>query len=199
MMTDLVSQWETECVDSCCIIMNIRLSETRNTFVANSRITGNHLVCIYYQFVSNVWVYADSLGYSPPDQLYQSLSTLRNTVQCIYNFVDSNEASLIIGHSHGFQGNKKCNNNCIQHFPYQGSDMNSCGLPCILSAAVLMNKSFASQILIHRRLTPCYCWFRNLDQYIDFLRSVLIIWYLDRRIDLLLINIEVNQTKVSNS
>ena len=48
MMTDLVSQWETECVDSCCIIMNIRLSETRNTFVANSRITGNHLVCIYY-------------------------------------------------------------------------------------------------------------------------------------------------------
>ena len=67
MLTDLVSQWKTERVDSCCIIMNIRLSETGNTFVANSRITGNHWVCIYNQFVSNVWVYADSLGYSSPD------------------------------------------------------------------------------------------------------------------------------------
>ena len=63
MLIDLVSQWKTERVDSCCVIMNIRLSETGNTFVVNSRITGNHWVCIYYQFVSNVWVYADSLGY----------------------------------------------------------------------------------------------------------------------------------------
>ena len=54
MLTNLVSHWKTEHVDSCCIIMNIRLSETGNTFVANSRITGNHWVCIYYQFVSNV-------------------------------------------------------------------------------------------------------------------------------------------------
>ena len=167
--------------------------------MADSRITGKQWVCIYYQFVSNVWVYVDSLGYSCPDQLYQSLSILRNIVQCIYNFVESNETSLIIAHSHGFRGNKKCNNNCIQYFPYQGSDMNICGLASILSAVVLMNKSFVSQIMIHRRLAPCYSWFRNLDQYSDFLRRVLIIWCLDGRIDLSLTNMEIDQTKVSNS
>ena len=77
--------------------------------------------------------------------------------------------------------------------------MNICGLASILSAVVLMNKSFVSQIMIHRRLAPCYSWFSNLDQYSDFLRRLLIIWYLDRRIDLSLINMEINQTKVSIS
>lgn len=45
-LTALVSQWKTERVDSCCIIINIRLSELGNTFVADSRITGNRWVCI---------------------------------------------------------------------------------------------------------------------------------------------------------
>lgn len=45
-LTALVSQWKAERVDSCCIIMNIRLSELGNTFVADSRITGNRWVCI---------------------------------------------------------------------------------------------------------------------------------------------------------
>ena len=71
MLTALVSQWKTERVDSCCIITNVRLSEAGNTSAANYRITGNHWVCIYYQFAPNVWVCADSPGYSPPDQLYQ--------------------------------------------------------------------------------------------------------------------------------
>ena len=199
MLMALVSQWKTERVDSCCILMNICLSETGKTLMANSRITGNRWVCIYHQFESNLWVFVDCLGYSPLDQLYQSFSALRIAVQCMYNFIDSNETSLIMAHSHGFCVNKKCNKNCIKHFKHQGSDMNICGLASILSAVVLIKKSFVKQTLIHRRLAPCYSWFSNLVYYGDFLRRVVIIWDLDSRIDLSLINMDINQRKVSQS
>lgn len=165
MFMALVSQWKTERVDSCCILMNICLSETGKTFMANSRITGNHWVCISYQFESNLWVFADCLGNSPLNQLYQSFSTLRIAVQCMYNLVDSNKTNLIMANSHGFCVSRKCNKNCIKHFEHQGSDMNICGLASILSVVVLINKSFVMQTLIHRRLVPCYSWFSNLVYY----------------------------------
>ena len=104
-LTRLLTYWKNTCVESCCIIMNIRLSEKGKTFVADSTLTGNHWVSIYHQFSTNLWIYADSLGSSPPEHLFQTLRRFRETVQQIYAIDNSNDVNLMIAHSHRIQSN----------------------------------------------------------------------------------------------
>ena len=83
-LTRLLTNWKNAGVGSCCVIMNIRLSEKGKTFVADSTLTGNHWICIYHHFSTNLWIYVHSLGFSPPEHLFQTLRPFGETVQQIY-------------------------------------------------------------------------------------------------------------------
>ena len=176
--------------------MNIRLREKGKTSVADSTLIGNHQVCIYNHFSTNLWIYADSLGFSPPGHLFQTLCPFRETVQQIYVIDNCDDINLIIPHSHGIQSNTNCTKCCIQHFPCQGNDMNICGVTIIMSAILLRNKGFISDILTHKKLPQNYSWLSKLERYGGFLRRVLIIWFLEKRIDLPLINMETKVKEV---
>ena len=195
-LTRLLTDWKNAGVESCCVIMNIRLSEKGKTFVADSTLSGNHWVCIYHHFSTNLWIYADSLGFSPPEHLFQTLRPFRETVQQIYVIDNCDDINLIIAHTHGIQSNINCTKRCIQHFPCQGNDMNICGVASIMSAIVLRNKRFISDILAHKKLPQIYSWLSKLERYSDFLRRVLIIWFLEKRIDLSLINMKTKVKEV---
>ena len=164
--------------------------------MADSTLTGNHWVCIYHHFSTNLWIYADSLGFSPPEHLFQTLRPFRETVQQIYVIDNCDDINLIIAHTHGIQSNINCTKRCIQHFPCQGNDMNICGVASIMSAIVLRNKRFISDILAHKKLPQIYSWLSKLERYSDFLRRVLIIWFLEKRIDLSLINMKTKVKEV---
>ena len=69
-------------------------------------------------------------------------------------------------------------------------------LRCIMSAIVLRNKGFISDILTHKKLPQIYSWLSKLERYSDFLRRVLIIWFLEKRIDLSLIKLETKVKEV---
>ena len=45
-LKNLVNDWKQEGAESCCFIMNTRLSENVHSCVADSRVTGNHWVCV---------------------------------------------------------------------------------------------------------------------------------------------------------
>ena len=167
-LTRLLTTWKNAGVESSCVIMNIHLSEKGMTFVGDSTHTGNHWVCIFYNFRTNMWIYADSLGFSPPEHLFETLRPFRETVQQIYTIDNSNDMNLIIAHSHGIQSNINCTKRCIQHFPYQGNDMNICGVASNMSAIVLRNEGFMSDILIHKKLLQICSWLSKLERYSDF-------------------------------
>ena len=132
-LTRLLTNWKNAGVESCCVIMNIPLSEKGKTFVADSTRNGNHWVCIYHHFSTNLWIYADSLGFSLLEHLFQTLRTFRETVQQIYATDNCNDINLIIAHWYGIQSNIHCTKRCMQHFPCQGNDMNICGVSCLPS------------------------------------------------------------------
>ena len=136
--------------------------------MADSTLTGNHWVCIYHHFSTNLWIYADSLGFSPPEHLFQTLRPFRETVQQIYVIDNCDDINLIIAHTHGIQSNINCTKRCIQHFPCQGNDMNICGVASIMSAIVLRNKRFLSDILTQKKLSQIYFWWSKLEWYSDF-------------------------------
>ena len=50
--------------------------------------------------------------------------------------------------------------------------------------------------MTHKKLPEIYSWLSKLERYSDFLRRVLIIWLLEKRIDLSLINMETKVKEV---
>ena len=82
--------------------MNIRLTDTTSSYVADSKVTGNHWVCICFRFEPNLWLYAESLGCSLPENLFQCLGPLKDTVQKVYNLSYTEDACLRVAHLHGF-------------------------------------------------------------------------------------------------
>ena len=199
-MTRLVGGWKNEGVESCCLIMNIKLDSSGNSLVADTKNPGNHWVCIYHTFKDNIWLYVDSLGNSRPHDLRERLESFKSTVQEVYSMDKRVNVQIEAAHDHHLNGST-CTTKCIQGFPFQGNNGDICGAASIISAVLLTNQLLPSQILqaiSWKTLPKVHPWLHELDRYGSFIRRVLISWYLEKKIDLSLINMNDSQKKVSN-
>ena len=198
-MTRLVGDWKNENVEGCCLIMNIKLHSSGTSVVANTKNPGNHWVCIYHTFKDNIWLYVDSLGNSQPRDLLRRLKSFKSTVQEVYSM--NKRANVQIEAAHYHLNGATCTTKCIQGFPIQGNNGDKCGAASIISAVLLTNKSLPSQILqviSWKALPKVYPWLHELDRYGSFIRRVLISWYIEKKINLSLINMNDFQKKVGN-
>ena len=198
-MTRLVTGWKNESVESCCLIMNIKLDSSGNSLVADTKNPGNHWVCIYHTFKDNIWLYVDSLGYSRPRDLLERLEVFKSTVQEVYCIDKRDSVQIEAAHDH--LNEATCTTKCIQGFPFQRNNGDICGAASIIFAVLLTNQSLPSQILqviSWKALPKVYPWLHELDRYGSFIRRVLISWYLEKNINLSLINMNDSQKKVSN-
>ena len=190
-MTRLVGYWKNEGVKSCCLIMNIQLRSSRNSRVADAKKPGNHWVCIYHTFKDNIWLYVDSLGNSRPRDLLERLESFKSTVQKVYSM--DKRVIVQIENAHDHLNGSTCTTKCIQGFPFQVNYGDICGVASIISAVLLTNQLFPSQILqavSQRTLPEVHPWLHELDIYGSFIRRVLISWYSEKKINLSLINMK---------
>lgn len=199
-MVKCVKEWKKETMRSCCMILHIQLSNDRDPVVADCQfsVIGNHWVCLYYSFEENCWLYVDSLGYVKPSNLSHYLESFNAAVQEVHGKKKNTEINVAHFHS---KGKNICTNKCIESFPFQGTDTNICGAASILSVVILTTQLFPSQIsesIASKTLPEVFPWFHELEKYGGFLRRVLILWYLEKKIDLSLINMIPSQKKVKN-
>ena len=182
--------------ESCCIIINIRFTDTISSYVADSKVTGNHWVCICFRFEPNLWLYADTLGCSLLQNLFQYLGPLKDTVQKVYILSYTEDACLCAAHPHSFRSNKHCTESCIKYVPFQSTDMNICGVATIMSAIVLTNDVLFSHIMKNSSLPRSFSWLKAFDSYSDFIRKTFIVWYIEEMIDLSLLKMEPSGKQV---
>ena len=194
-----IKKWKNKTMRSCCMILHIQLCNDRHSLVADhkSHISGNHWVCLYYSFEEDIWLYVDSLGFSVPNNLLQQLEPFNTAVHEVYGKKERTKINVHVAHCH-IEGKNICTNKCIEGFPFQGTDASICGAASILSGVILTIQSFPSQIskvIASKTLTRVFSWVHELEKYGSFLRRVLILWYLEKKIDLSLINIIDSQVK----
>ena len=182
--------------ESCCIIINIRFTDTISSYVADSKVTSNHWVCICFRFEPNLWLYADTLGCSLLENLFQYLGPLNDTVQKAYILSYTEDTCLHSAHPHSFRSNKHCTESCIKYVPFQGADINICGVATIMSAIVLINDALFSHIMKNSSLPRSFSWLKAFDTYSDFIRKTFIVWYIEETIDLSLLKMEPSKKQV---
>ena len=182
--------------ESCCIIINIRFTDTISSYVADSKVTGNHWVCICSRFEPNLWLYADTLGCSLLENLFQYLGPLKDTVQKVYILSYTEDACLHAAHPHSFRSNKYRTESCTKYVPFQSTDMNICGVATIMSAIVLTNDVLFSHIMKNSSLPRSFSWLKAFDSYSDFIRKTFIVWYIKEMIDLSLLKMEPSGKQV---
>ena len=193
----LIKKWKNKTMRSCCMILHIQLGIDGYSLVADhkSHVIGNHWVCLYYSFEENLWLYVDSLGCLEPNNLSQQLEPFNTAVDEVYG--KKERTNIHVVHSHS-EGKNICTSKCIEGFPFQGTDASICGAASILSVVILTIQSFPSQIskaIDSKTLTQVFSWLHELEKYGGFLRRVLISWYLEKKIDLSLINMIDSQVK----
>ena len=194
-----IQKWKNKNMRSCCIIFHIQLCNDRDSLVANhkSRVSGNHWVCLYYSFEEDIWLYVDSLGCSAPSDLLEQLEPFNTAVREVYGENERSKIHVHLAHSHS-ESKNICTNNCMEGFPFQGTDTSICGAASILSVVILTIQSFPfqmSNVIASKTLTRVFSWVHELEKYGSFLRRVLILWYLEKKIDLSLISMIDSQVK----
>ena len=194
-----IQKWKNTNMRSCCIIFHIQLCNDRDSLVANhkSGVSGNHWVCLYYSFEEDIWLYVDSLGYSAPSDLLEQLEPFNTAVREVYGENERSKIHVHLAHSHS-ESKNICTNNCMESFPFQGTDTSICGAASILSVVILTIQSFPfqmSNVIASKTLTRVFSWVHELEKYGSFLRRVLILWYLEKKIDLSLISMIDSQVK----
>ena len=117
-------------------------------------------------------------------------------MQKVYNLPYTEDACLRVAHPHGFRSNKHCTESCIKYVPFQGADINICGVATIMSAIVLINDALFSHIMKNSSLPRSFSWLKAFDTYSDFIRKTFIVWYIEETIDLSLLKMEPSKKQV---
>ena len=81
----------------------------------------------------------------------------------------------------------KCAYFCVKNFINQRNDMKACGSAAIFSAITMSNFQVATEIIQKRKMTRCYAWMNDLDSYSSFARKLLINWYIERELTLVIL------------
>ena len=74
------------------------------------------------------------------------------------------------------------------HLRFQTNLMDVCGPASIVSAIVLSSDTLLSSILKTKSPPKRFCWLSMLDKYSEYIRKVLVAWFVKGKIDLSLLN-----------
>ena len=170
-----IIDWKAKSIDKICIIANVGLEILGNTFIATSKQQGNHWICFVIHITKAKIYYYDSLGWKIPLNLNKTIkfiiALVKDCDQCF-------RGSFFLESVHCEQTHsgktRKCNQECYQNAPFQGPNMEICGVICLLSLFLIANG-----IVDHdsRSLPESTRWLHKVYNYSDYARYVLIIWY----------------------
>ena len=131
---------------------------------------GNHCVCFSFQIKSLEILYCDSLPGSAPKEFLQNIEFFTNA------FGPTEELKVIYAHKIEIPPKKVhcCKNDCLM-VPYQGPNMNICGLASLISALSLT-------LTEAKELPKEMNWLRAIHRYNNFCRAVFVDWFVKKKI-----------------
>ena len=166
-LVERCTYWKGNGIQNLCVIVNVGRNKLNETYLATSRLTGNHWACFLVAFSSTDIFYCDSLAWPAPPNLLLKLKLLTSLIKVNYWDMPDFEVHVV---------NKDTEKNV---FPYQGPNQNICGNACLISA-ILITDSYIRHELLRERLA----WLRMLYNYSDFARYLFIKWYKENKITL---------------
>ena len=127
-----IKTWTDSGVRKICVIANAG-RKLGNTFFANQFITGNHWVCFSLELESKEILYCDSLAWSAPKEFPENISFFLSA------FGRTEHFKVVYAHKNEVPPTKvhRCKHGKCLMVPYQGPNMNICGLASLVTALVL--------------------------------------------------------------
>ena len=164
-----------------------------NTLIVNSKQRGNHWICFVIDIINDKICYYDSLDWKIPLNLNKTMEFITALVKDYYQCFPGNFFFESVYYEETHSGKtKKCSQECYQNATFQGANMEICGVICLLSIFLIANG-----IADHdsRSLPESVRWLHKVCNYGDYVKYVLIKWYLQGKACIIDISTQDNQVK----
>ena len=169
-LEELILGWRNNNVTSVCVIANVGKDKFDETFLARTTRTGNHWARFLIDLTSQNVIYCDWLAWNAPRDLISNLDFLINLVRKI--FPHTNKYVFTIDTI-----NKGSKSNILT---FQGS--NICGIACLLSVILVTDPTVKHSLISKGKLPDHLLWMAKIFNYSDFLRCVMLKWYVEQTI-----------------
>ena len=171
-LEDLMLGWKKNNVASVCVIANVGKDKLNETFLASTIRTGDHWAGFPIDLTSQNVTYCDSLAWNAPQDLISNLGFLINPVRKIF------------AHTNKYVGttdttNKGSKNNILT---FKGPNQNIYGIACLMSVILIKDPTVKHSLIPKGKLPDHLLWQGKIFNYSDFLRCVMIKWYLEQTI-----------------
>ena len=107
-----------------------------------------------------------------------------------------NQEDVLLAHNHG--ASNVCEESCLSYLPFQGRNMNVCGLACLLSCILLSEKDYLEMLLNKKSLPADLSWLQQIDQFDEFVRKYFIYCFVSKQIDRSIIRVESEEVTLCN-
>ena len=135
---------------------------------------GNHWSCLKVDFANKTWI-----GCPLPTNIRLSLEPFLKALTEVWGdnlHTDIGTTVCVkLAHDHTCSPGNHCMSHCLQNIPFQGDNLNVCGVAVIISATILTG--YFNTIPIEETV-----WLSNIDIYSEYYRKMLITWFLEGKI-----------------
>ena len=147
-MMNMLKGWKEEGVISCSVVLNVR-NKAGVTEILHKHGSGVHWSCVVISFHNGITIYCDSLAWPVPSNLHLVLVPFFHALCDVFSTINKagirNQEDVLLAHNHG--ASNVCEESCLSYLPFQGRNINVCGLACLLSCILLSEKDYLEMIL----------------------------------------------------
>ena len=194
------SQSATEHIKNVCrgktksvtfIVCVGKRKKSNEVFIGSPSKPGCHWTVLYVDLTINQWYYFDSFGWKAPRDLTSEMGPL---VQIMFNALDlpyKPFRNYVYGHEPSTSPTHSCTSSCLPNAPLQTLG-NICGVVTVLLASIssLAPSKWKNWFLDKRKALPEHQkWLLSPIENSDYLRSVIISWFMKGNVDLSVIGI----------
>ena len=146
-MMNMLKGWK-EGLISCSVVLNVRNKEGV-TEILHKHESGVHWSCVVISFHNGITIYCDSLAWPVPSNLHMVLVPFFHALCDMFSTINKagirNHEDVLLAHNHG--ASNVCKESCLSYLPFQGRNMNVCGLACLLLCILLSEKDYLEMLL----------------------------------------------------
>ena len=179
------------------------LQKSGAVHLSSTTLKGTHWTLLHIDVDKNIWTYCDTLGWNIPIDLKFNVVPVLDVIREEKD-IFLKPKNIVRSAHHGSENDgtmHSCHTLCLQNYPLQACS-NICGVATAIMMAIgaldpLVWKSFLSSKA--EDLPNSLHWLKSPSHYSDFLRKTLVVWFVEKRVDLRYLGIsKVSVVKVKN-
>ena len=167
------------------------------TEILHKHESGVHWLCVVISFHNGITIYCDSLAWPVPSNLHLVLVPFFHALCDVFSTINKagirNQEDVLLAHNHG--ASNVFEESCLSYLPFQGHNMNVCGLACLLSCILLSEKDYLEMLLNKKSLPTDLSWLQQIDQFDEFVRKYR---FVSKQIDRSIICVEIEEVTLCN-